>query len=219
MNSGSWLLILTLLAAVPLPAQVADLKPRDEASANPSFVAFRAELLEAVERRDTSHVMDILVEDVRSSFGGSGGREEFRRMWFGSNRPGGESLWRVLERVLRNGGVFRNDSTFVAPYAFTLFPDTLDPFRYGAITGRGVRIRASPGLDGAILTHLSHAVVELRQWADPVQADGYGWVQVELADGRRGWVARTYVLSPVGYRAFFVRQDGAWRMQLLVAGD
>lgn len=213
------LLGLALAPAVPLPAQVATLPPRDEAARDPAFARFRTELLEAVERRDTAFVLGVLAEDVLPGFGSNRGIEGFRRAWLGEGGQPVEGLWPVLEEVLRGGGTFADDSTFVAPYTFVAFPDDLDAFRHSVVTGRGVRVRAEPGLDGKVLTHLSHAVVAEADRQEVVEADGLRWLPVELRDGRRGWVAAQYLKSPLDYRAVFVRRGGRWRLRSLVAGD
>lgn len=208
-----------LTAAPPLHAQVAMLAPADQADRDPTLARFRAELLGAVERRDTAFVLDALADDILTSFGGDGGVAEFRQMWFAGERPRGEGIWAVLAGILRGGGRFSDDATFLAPYTFADFPDSLDAFVHGVVTGTGVRVRAEPGLDGAILTHLSHAVVPVADWQDTARADGLAWLRIALADGRRAWIAERYVRSPLDYRAVIVRRDGQWRIRSLVAGD
>jgi SH3-like domain-containing protein len=47
----------------------------------------------------------------------------------------------------------------------------------------------------------------------------YGWLQVALADGQRGFVADRYLRSPIDYRVAFEKQDGNWRMTFFLAGD
>lgn len=213
------LLVFATRAASPADAQLATVRPRDDAARAPSLAPFRAELLRAVERRDTSFVLGVLSEDVNPGHGSDRGVEGFRREWLLEKRPADETLFRVLEDVLRGGGVLQGDSTFEAPYASAAFPQGLDVFEHGVITGAGVRVRARPGLRGDVLAHLSYSVVPVSRWHDLPEADRRSWVPVELADGRRGYVASDYVRSPVGYRAIFVRRGGEWRLRLLLAGD
>lgn len=209
-------LLLALAASAPLRAQVA---PVDEAGRDPSLARFRAELLDAVERRDTAFLLETLAEDVLPGFGADRGVEGFRREWLADERPQEERLWPVLEEVLRGGGAFADDSTFVAPYTFAAFPEALDPFLHRVVTGTGVRVRAEPGLGGEVLAHLSHAVVAVPERREVVEASGREWMAVRLRDGRRGWIAREYLKHPLDYRAVLVRRDGRWRLRSLVAGD
>lgn len=211
--------LVALAASAPLHAQVAALTPVDEAGRDPAFARFRAELLDAVERRDTAFVLEVLAHDVLPDFGGDRGVEGFRRAWLTGERPPEERLWPVLMEVLRGGGVFVDDSTFVAPYTFAAFPEALDPFRHRVVTGAGVRVRAEPGLGGEVLTHLSHTVVAVPERREVAERSGREWMRIELRDGRRGWMAREYLKSPLDYRAVFVRRDGRWRLRSLVAGD
>lgn len=211
--------LVALAASAPLQAQVATLAPVDEAGRDPAFARFRAELLDAVERRDTAFVLAVLAHDVLPGFGGDRGVEGFRRAWLTGGWPPGEGLWPVLAEVLRGGGTFTDDSTFVAPYTFAAFPDALDAFRHRVVTGAGVRVRAEPGLGGEVLTHLSHAVVPMPEREETAEASGLEWMRIELRDGRRGWMAREYLKSPLDYRAVFVRRGGRWLLRSLVAGD
>lgn len=209
------------LQAGALAGQEPAVRPVDEASRDPSFAAFRSDLLAAVQSRDTAHVLGILADDVVPGFGANAGVEGFRHRWFGEGLPPGESLWPVLEEVLRGGGVFRDDTTFVAPYTFALFPDTLDAYRWGVVTGTGVRVRAAPRLDARVLAHRSHTVIRVREWGAKPDAGGaeLRWIPVALRDGRRGWMAADYVRSPLDHRAIFVRRNGRWLLRALVVGD
>lgn len=210
-----------LAPAAPLHAQVAAVTPVDEAALGASFDRFRTGLLEAVERRDTAAVLDALADDVLAGFGADPGIDGFRRQWFddGNERAADRSLWAVLDGVLRGGGVFRDDTTFVAPWTFARFPDGLDGFLYGVVTGRHVRARAEPGLDGRVLTTLTHVAVAVPDWQEEHEADGLRWLAVELDGGRMAWMASRYVRSPLDWRGVFRYRDGRWVLRSLVAGD
>lgn len=206
--------LLLLLAAPPARAQVARLAPVDEAAQKPSFFSFRARLLEAITRRDTAFLCAHTAPDVQFSFGAENGLEAFKERW----RPGApdSELWPTLARVMGTGGRFRG-GRFVAPYVFAAWPDSLDPFAHAAIVGEGVRVRARPARGGEVLTTLSFAVVALERetgtgWGEP-------WTKVRLADGRSGYMASSYVRSPIGYRAGFEKRAGRWMMTFFVAGD
>ena len=195
-------------------AQVAKLLPVDEASAQPGFFTFRANLLKAVQARDTAFLYAALAPDILNSFGGNGGSAEFKELW----RPAEpeSQLWAVLTEILALGGTFSGDE-FSAPYVFSTFPEDLDGFEHVVIVGSDVRVRARPALDAPILTTLSFDIVRSADREEGLAAEG--WRRVELSDGRTGYVSASYARSPLGYRALFTRERGVWLLSVLVAGD
>ncbi len=185
------------------------LTPVDEATTDPSLVAFRDELLAAVRRRDVDAVVALADPKVRTSFGNGGGAEELRRKL----RDG--ELMKDLEQILPLGGKFvgpADQRTFWAPYVYSAWPDRHDAFQSLAIVGENVPLRDAPNSDAQVIATLSYDIVAHQK------REGE-WFQVKTADGRTGWVEHAFVVSPVGYRAGFSKIDGQWRMRALVAGD
>lgn len=193
----------------PLHAQRGAAPPVDEAPRDPSLVAFRERLLGALEQHDTTTVVAQFHPDVRLDFGGGAGRtlllERLRQ---------DSALWNHLREALAHGGRFFDDSTFAAPYWYTVQVD--DPFDVWIVIGTHVRVRQAPRLDAPILTTLSHVVVGMDH--RPRETAG-GWGAVVLADGRRGYMSARYLRSPVGYRVIISRQGGEWIITAFVAGD
>lgn len=209
-----------LLLAAPATAQVGTLLPVDEAADDPSFVLFRARLLEAVVTRDTAFVLNALDPNATLSFGGDEGVEGFRRLWLSESRYGDDDVWTVLTRTVALGSTYSPGGedrlpSVTAPYVFGAWPDSLDAFEYGAIVGEDVRVRAAPDTTAEVLTALTFALVPAPYEAGVPE----GWRTVMLADGRTGFVAARYFRSPIDYRIGFVREDGRWRITFLVAGD
>jgi len=203
---------LLFLHATLAAGQVGKLLPSDEAARDPEFFVFRAQLQAAVARHDAEAVLAAVDPNIRTSFGTSGGIEEFRKKW---NLSGADSrLWDELGTVLAFGGAFREGGSFAAPYVFARWPERFDSFEHVSVLGTNVRVRAEKGLKGRILTALSFDVVRL---ASP--AIDSEWVHVKLRDGRTGYISSRYVRSPVDYRALFNKIDGRWRMTAFVAGD
>lgn len=203
--------------------------PVDEGPQDAGFVAFRQNLLDAVERRDASAIRAIVAEDIRYSFGADGAREGFLEEW-GGDVPGGigEALYRELGDVLRGGGVWQDapggGRLFHAPYTSSAV-DVEDPYTTGVITGEGVNVRSAPSTQGRILAQLSYETVPLPQGVTTdgatVTLDGrdYGWTPVELPGGQTGYVVDKYLRRPIGYRAWFEKLDGRWMMTSFIAGD
>jgi hypothetical protein len=218
---------MTVLS-VPTAAQVAKVYPIDEAVRDPEFFAFRARLMVALQRKDVTYLYSILAANILNSFGGDGGVEEFKARWK-AEEPRSE-VWNILTEILALGGQFRPPDewsegarTFVAPYTFSVQPSAgEDPFPYGVVVGRGVRVRQEPTATATILANLSFDVIRVTDWAPkskPEDVRANSWVAVELADGRPGFVASEFIRSRIGYRTIFIRQNGRWMLRALVAGD
>jgi len=217
------LLLLAALAAsltASPSAQVASLPPRDEGAQDPSFIAFRAKLLTAAAARDTSAVLRAFAPDATISFGGDSGPEGVRDLWL---RPGIEretDFWTALVQTVSLGSVVQGDIVS-APYYFLAMPEALDPFEHVIVVGEQVRVRSEPTLSGSVLGSLTYQVVP-RAPVDGVfetTADGYTWVPIRLASGERGWIADTFVRSPVGLRAGFEKRGSTWQILYFVEGD
>ncbi|MFL6248281.1 MAG: SH3 domain-containing protein [Thermoanaerobaculia bacterium] len=186
------------------------LMPVDEASSDPSLVAFRNDLIAAVRRGDVEAVVALADPNVRTSFGNGGGAAELRRML--AEGP----LMKDLEQILPLGGKFMGPAdqrTFWAPYVYSAWPEDRDAFTSLVVIGENIALRESPDANARIVATLSHDILEF-QGEKPGQ-----WSEVKTADGRTGWVEQRFVLSPVGYRAGFQKVDGRWRLRALVAGD
>ena len=185
------------------------LVPVDEASGDPSLVAFRDELLAAVRRGDVDALVALADPKIRTSFGDGGGAAELRR----GLKEG--SLMKELEQILPLGGKFVGTGetrSFWAPYVYSAFPDSHDVFQSLVVIGEKVPLRQTPKGDAHVMALLSHDIVEIGK----KEGD---WQQIKTADGRHGWVEKRSVRSPIGYRAGFLKMDGKWRMNALVAGD
>ena len=125
------------------------------------------------------------------------------------------NFWRDFEQVLTLGGRFDEAGTFTAPYVFTDWPDTVPVFDHMAVVGNNVRVRMAPNAKAAIVTTLSHCLVQ------SVQPSGNNdeWYQVRLQDGREGHINAQYLRSPIDYRAAFQVINGQWKMIFFIAGD
>jgi hypothetical protein len=193
------------------------LSPVDQAASDPSFLAFRTELLAAIERKDVAAVEGVLAPDIKASFGGETGIADFHAMW--RTRAPDTELWSELGKVLRLGGSFDREGRFTAPYVFSRFPDDLDAFECLVVIGRGVALRAEPKADSALLARLGYEIVTAASQQGPEVVEGKAWHKVTAANGQTGYVAGDLLRSPLDWRAGFRKRDGAWRMEFFVAGD
>ena len=204
-------LIAGLLAAAVLAA-APQLLPVDEASTRPDFFSFRAGLQRAIARHDAAALMAVVHPQIKNSFGGDDGIDNFRTMWQ-VDEPQSE-VWDVLGTVLALGGLFHDADTFVAPYVFSRWPGHLDSFEHVAVIGSNVRVRSQPDTAASSIDMVSFAILPVARQA----TDAEGWTGVQI-DGKIGYVASAYVRSPIDYRAIFRFEDRRWRLVTFVAGD
>ena len=180
-------------------------EPVDESGQDAGFAAFRAELLDAIERRDSDYIRSIAADDIRVSFGPDNGIEAFRI---------DDEFWAEMETVLRLGGVFAGPDRFWAPYVFANWPGAHDPFTHVAVTGVDVPAFAEPADTAPVVARLTHEIVALPAW-NPTN----GFHQIALADGTTAFVSERQLRSPIDYRAGFVREQGKWMLEIFIAGD
>jgi hypothetical protein len=190
------------------------LMPVDEASSDPSLVAFRNELLAAVRKRDAEAVLALADPKIRTSFSGGGGTADFK------SSLAQKGVWEDFELLLTQGGMFIGEGpgrSFWAPYVYSAWPDAHDAFASLAVTGENVPLYESADKSSPVNATLSHDIV---QRAGDIGRDAGDWQNVKTADGHTGWVEARSVRSPVGYRAGFLKnKDGKWQINALVAGD
>ena len=190
------------------PAPPAVTGPRlpfvDEAPNDPTFAAYRDQLLAAVRARDTKTLLALADPHIRTSFGGDGGHASLT-----------DDHWRALEQILPLGGTFR-DGMFWAPYVYSAWPESHDAFESLAVIADNVPLRASGDANAPAIATLSRDIVKR---AGQPGADPGPWTKVTTADGKTGFVESQYVRSPVDYRAGFTKTPDGWRMSTLVAGD
>jgi len=195
--------------------------PVDEAKKDASFNVFRGKLITAVKNKDKKFFLSILDRNVKGSFGGDSGIEDFKKLWKIEN-PQSE-LWNELLAVLTNGGKFtKSKKEFCGPFSFTNFPEDIDSFEYQMIFGNNVNLRAQPNSTARVVAQLSYNVVKVdyeTSVPDKRRADEYSWLKIETLGGKKGFVSEQYVRSPLDYRACFEKINGKWLMTFFLAGD
>lgn len=215
--------MIAILSAAGSPGQRAHVLPFDEASKDPSFLAFRTGLLRLVRKRDKDGLMRLIHDDTKISFGGSIGPSDFIEWWHPEDPN--SKLWKELETILRMGGGFSSDGAFVAPYVSAAqWPEEFDEFEYSAITARNVPCYPTPDLTSKPIRTLSFDIVRTlindSNFAEFKRLQPLGWRQIELLDGKVGYVRTKYVRSGVDQRIYFSKgSDGRWFISGFIAGD
>jgi hypothetical protein len=206
------LLLLLLTAPPPAPTTPARLPPVDRCAADDSFSRFRAELKNAVGGKDREHLLGLLADDIMVDFGGGHGRAAFIDHWK-LGQPGESRLWAELAEILRLGCTIQGDTASSPSLLGQLSPER-DAFMTLLAVKPGAALRAGPSDDSPVIRRLDWDLLTV----EPKGAVE-GWFPIELGDRGTGFVRWEHVRSPVDYRAVFSRQNGEWRMTVLVAGD
>jgi hypothetical protein len=202
-----------ILDPIPRDSSAAlPVKPVDEAVTDPEFFLFRARVQAALAAHDTAEIMRILEPGILNSFGGDGGRKEFREQWALAT-PEKSQLWNALGFVLALGGRFLEDSVFYAPYLFDGVKG--DGFETLVVLGANVSVHAGPAPTFGVIDTVSFE--EVTKWRE--KSTTQGWEPIRTSKGRTGWVPQRHLRSPIDYRAGFVRHEGRWWLRALVAGD
>ena len=205
-------LLAGLLAAAVLAA-APQLLPVDEASTRPDFFSFRAGLQRAIARHDAAALMAVVHPQIKNSFGGGDGIDEFRTMW---NIGAADSeIWDALGTVLALGGSFIADDMFEAPYVSSRWQRSVDPFEHVAVIGTNVRVRSQPNADAPGITTASFSILPIVR--EDARTDG--WTAVRVNGNRTGYIASRFVRSPIDYRAIFRYEGREWKLVTFVAGD
>jgi hypothetical protein len=203
----------------------------DESVQSPEFAKFLDRTKQAVRDRDAKYIRSIVTPETKFSFGKQRSIESLNPD--NPNSP----FWTSLEKAL-SLGCSQEASGYSCPTVFHQFdaaikkstsPET-DVFGAIVVVGQNVNVRSSPNATAPVVATLTNEIVKYdtttfqnasaQEKADLYRLDNpNGWTPVMLPDDKRGFVASRYAYSPVGYRALFGKEAGAWKMQAFVTGD
>lgn len=223
MKKVLFLLIVVAAVAATTLAQEVYLKPVDEASQDPSFLAFRTKLIAAVDRKDAAYIYSIVDPKIRNGFGDRDTIAWFKRDWKLENKN--SKFWKTFGTVIKNGGAFWSDGTnkdsFVAPYSYSNWPDGLDAFDHSVVFGTDVNLREEPTMSGKVVAKLSYNIVKIEEEIVPKsgKSEYPGWKKVKTLGGLSGFIKKEFLRSSVDYRAGFEKKRGKWVMTFFLAGD
>jgi len=198
----------------------------DQGAKDATFVSYRDKMLDAIVRRDVDEVVLAAAPDVHLDFGGGAGRAEFRQRLTLTEEDLAEEYghladeqreqyWEALEEVLRLGGVFTQPTRFEAPYTWSVeLTESEEPFSTSFVVGTSVPLRGRPSKFGDVITLLDEDIVQVLEGGR-----GTEFLEIQLVDGRRGFVHKDNLRSPIDYRAIFEKKAGLWLMTAFIAGD
>jgi hypothetical protein len=204
-------LIAALALAVAAPTR---LPPVEHCGGDPEFTAVRTRVERVIQKQDIDGLLSLMAQNVRVTFGGRYGRDDFRRHWGRSKDQ--SKLWKELRRATELGCATAIDGQgeeYRAMPAMFVTGDDLDGFEtWVALPGAVMRTRPS-----------AKAPVRMRvpAWTvlNEVEHDGGPWIEARTPKGRHGFVPTSQARSIIDYRVVFGRRDGQWKITAFVAGD
>jgi len=216
-KASATLLSIVCLSITLTPAALhaETLPPRNECAADPAYFSFEQQLRAATHAKDAERLLALVVPDIKSSFGGEDGIEEFRAHWRLSDGAA-SPIWAELERIL-SFGCAQEQSYAALPYMFVRLPDHFDAFETYIATGTNIVMREGPGRDTRAIARLDWDIMTQVRDGEVSSAD---WMKVSSSTNHNvGYVHRSLLRSPIDYRLIVQPVDGALRITAFVAGD
>ena len=210
-----------IAAAAGAAAQDAKLLPADEAMSDPSWLRFKAHLLNALAKRDQKFIIGIVDGKIRNTTDRDG-IAEFRKLW--EPHSASSPLWIELPKILFLGGVYvkreKGLIEFCGPYIHYKWPDEAPAKATGAIIAKEVLVKSAPSADAATVLTLAYDLVNVIDWevADENKDNRQPWVKIQTKAGV-GFVPEEQIRSPLEYRTCFVKSGAGWRMTALEVGE
>lgn len=188
----------------------------DEGSQDPSFLAFRNSLRDIVEKKDSSGLINVLADDIRSDIYGERGIPAFVKNYRLTD-PDSE-IWRDLGRILNLGGSFIEPTVFCAPFVRCPGPQGIDSELFVVVLGERVPAYASPSTASQVVEWLSCDVLPYEGDDLPRRPlEPSGWMSVYL--GQRWAFVEEERTREVGDWYFHATKiDGRWLLTTILAG-
>lgn len=200
------------------PAAARTLEPVDESAKDPQLAALIATLVKACDEKDFAPFEAALSPDAIASFGGDAGPQGFKDA-YGLPDPN-SPFWAEFKAAVTMGGVFMDETTYGAPYAYAAWPEDLDSFEYVVAIGPKTALYDKPADGAKEIADVTHMFLEVIQKEPDTTPEG--WVHVKPAGtkgAKAGYVKYAEIRSPLNYRAVFQKTENRWWLGAFVAGD
>jgi hypothetical protein len=191
-------------------------EPFDRSAENAGLAAFLEVFKEAAGDRDADAILMMTVPDVAVfNDPDGGGAETLRRQltegWSGAEA---DAYWDEMEKALGLGGGFLPDGRYCAPYVYAYeLPGATDSLSNAFVIRERAPLYESPDLAAGALGHFSYAVVPVARWVDR------GWIELLLADGRKGYLSRKDFRIRGDYHLCFAEDVDGWRLTVFNVGE
>jgi hypothetical protein len=211
-------------AVAPAPPVERKLQPVDDGGKDPSWIAFRNNLLAALRRGDRAALLNVIDRNIVNGLEAPRGVVEFRKLWELDTKN--DRVLRDLSSALNLGSAWhqqpqnKNARVLCAPYVPIKWPlDDVDPYDSGAIVVKEAFVKGAPSHASQTLSTLSFDIIGVRDWDVPDAESQLKqrWVKVSHR-GRDGFVPEEHIRSAIEHRACFAKTGGTWRMVEYVVG-
>jgi hypothetical protein len=193
-------LALFLLGQSVLPTRIT---PVDQGAENTTFREFRYQLRQAITDGDLKRVLAMTSADVKVTNGRTG-IAALRREW--QMDRSSQGFLRELDGILKMGGRFSQSScTFVAPYVWTEFPESLHDVDYVVAIQERAPILERPGT-GRTVAYASTG--ELLKF----DLGERNWLHVTTANGTGGYINQSTVRKSNAYRLYITKIMEEWKI-------
>lgn len=188
-----------------------------------SLQTYLKQFEDAVLSQDAEKLEKLVDPNIRIGFGDNGGWQDFADQWHLEDKQ--SEVWLQLEHLIRLGGGYPlagNKELYALPYVYSNWPDSIDAFMHIAVIKDNAILRADPAANADAVCSLHQVILKVDYGKSyPEGAPQKEWWHVQNADGElQGYLNRSDVHSPVGYRAIFNKNKrGQWQMTALVTGD
>ena len=208
------LLLGTVLLAPLVHAQDGQLPPVDEAAGDVSWLRFKKQLMNAIEKKDKQFLLSILDRNVRNQDERTRGIATFRKQWELDTVD--TPVWRELGAALQLGSAYmkrdKGPRELCAPYLLGRWPGDLNPISRAVAISRELLVQSEPSNTSSALGKLSYDIVSVTDWeVDDKANPNQKWVRIRYGD-RDGYVPEEQVRSPIEHAACFVKGANGWRM-------
>jgi hypothetical protein len=217
--SALLLFAIVLIAGVTSAhAQERKLPPVDEAAGDASWLRFKKQLVDAIQKRDKQFLLSILDKNIRNQDERQRGVAHFRRQWELDTED--SPVWRELGAALQLGGAYikrdKRPREFCAPYLLGRWPEDVEPFKHGVVISRDAQVQAEPSSSAVPLGVLSYDIVTVADWEvdDKTRDVKQKWVKIRYRN-RDGYVPEEQIRSPIEQAACFAKSANGWRMTAL----
>ena len=208
--------------AAAKPAPVRTLPPVDEGSGDPTWLQFRAGLMEILQRGDKRALANIVDANILNSMEAPRGLATFRKLWDMDGKD--ERILRELQSSLQLGSAWYEPKKGVrllcAPYVPIKWPlDQHDPYNNGVVIVKDALVKSAPSQQAETLTRMTHDIVNVRDWevADRDNQLQQRWVKIRTG-GRDGYLPEEHIRSAIEHRACFGKTAAGWRLMEFVIG-
>lgn len=192
----------------------ARLPPVERCAGDAGFDRFRSALADAVTRKDVAALRRLSAPDVRGSFDGAGGWDEFASNWGLSQNSAMSALWKDMAAAIALGCAPTEGGGRVLPGMFADMGEDVDATEL-VVARPGTKLQSRPSASAPVIATLD--------WSSAIQVQSAapeGWVRIQLLKGGPvGWVRGDSLLSPIGYRLVSQQRDGRWLLTAFLAGD